>query len=219
MDHPSPLSSRPQGLRAGRHRAPDALIDAWLMAHAPLAVPEASRPQAVAGSTSWRRVRQGLCLIDGTISRCWKLWAARRAPTRCVVCYRSTLIHSLSTGGRACAGGGVVGAAALDDLAASAASLAACCDVLVDWCRAHEVSVVWLAPGLLPLRSRSRAPRGFAPGADGLLHRAASCRRPSSSADLGIDPNPATGRLSRPTLIVAPAPLRVNPAFSYEIAV
>ena len=55
------------------------------------------------------------------------------------------------------------------DLAASAASLAACCDVLAEWCRAHGIRQVWLAPGLLA--DPTAAPRGFAPGADGLLHR------------------------------------------------
>lgn len=164
MDHPSPLSSRPQGLVRVGTSADAALIDAWLMAHAPLAVPEA-RARRLSLEAVLAQGGQGLCLIDGTAADAGNP-SGEASPNSVRGLLPVTLIHSLSTGGRVALAAEWWGPA---DLAASAASLAACCDVLAEWCRAHGIRQVWLAPGLLA--DPTAAPRGFAPGADGLLHR------------------------------------------------
>jgi hypothetical protein len=167
MDHPSPHSSRPQGLVRVGTPADAALIDAWLMARAPLAVPEA-RARRLSLEALLAQGGQGLCLIDGAIADAGNP-GGEASPNTVHGLLPVTLIHSLSTGGRVALAAEWWGPADLDDPAASTASLAACCDVLADWCRAHGIRQVWLAPGLLA--DPAAAPRGFAPGADGLLHR------------------------------------------------
>lgn len=164
MDHPSPHSSRPQGLvRVGTH-ADAALIDAWLMACAPLSVPEA-RARRLSLDALLAQGGQGLCLIDSAPAEAENP-SGVEIPNTVHGLLPVTLIHSLSTGGRVALAAEWWGPR---DAAASAASLAACCDVLADWCRAHGIRQVRLAPGLLA--DSSAAPRGFTQGADGLLHR------------------------------------------------
>lgn len=164
MDHPSPLSSCPQGLVRVGTPADAALVDAWLMARAPLAVPEA-RARRLSLEALLAQGGQGLCLIDGAGAEAGN-WPEAASPNSVHGLLPVTFIHSLSTGGRVALAAEWWGPA---DLAASATSLAACGDLLADWCRAHGIRQVWLVPGLLA--DPTVAPRGFAPGADGLLHR------------------------------------------------
>jgi len=164
MDHPFPLSSRPQGLVRVGTSADAALIDAWLMARAPLPVPEA-RARRLSLDALLAQGGQGLCLIDSATADAGNP-PGEASPNSVHGLLPVTLIHSLSTGGRVALATEWWGPA---DAAVSAASLAACCDVLADWCRAHGIRQAWLAAGLLA--DPAATPRGFTLEADGLLHR------------------------------------------------
>jgi hypothetical protein len=134
-------------------------LDAWLMARAPLAVPEA-RARRLALDALLEQGAHGICLMAGTEA------VQALLPV--------TLIHSLSTGGRVamvtewwppqapdCAD------VCADDCADD--WLGECCAVLADWCRAHGIRHVFLAPGLVA--DLARAPEGFVRGAEGLWRR------------------------------------------------
>lgn len=137
------------------------VIDTWLMARAPLAVPEArARRQSL--EALLEQGGHGICLIGG-------LEDGTNAVQGTFACLLPVaLIHSLSTGGH------VALAAEWWPPAASVAGapdvwLNDCCTVLADWCRAHGIRHIALAPGLVD--SASRAPTGFQRDASGLWLR------------------------------------------------
>ncbi|WP_237718239.1 hypothetical protein [Cupriavidus sp. BIS7] len=141
-------------------------LDAWLMARAPLAVPEA-RARRLALDALLEQGAHGICLMAGTDT------VRALLPV--------TLIHSLSTGGRVA----MVtewwppqtperaDSANNADSAGSAGSadqwLGECCAVLSDWCRAHGIRHIFLAPDLVA--DPAQVPEGFARGAEGLWRR------------------------------------------------
>jgi len=127
------------------------LLDAWLMARAPLSVPE-SRARRLALDALLEQGGHGICLMVGTDT------VRALLPV--------TLIHSLSTGGRA-----AMATEWWPPLAPDCADdwLGECCAVLADWSRAHGIRHVFLAPGLVA--DPARAPEGFVRGAEGLWRR------------------------------------------------
>ncbi|MGO4304713.1 hypothetical protein [Cupriavidus sp. RAF12] len=145
------------------------LLDAWLMTLAPLPVPEA-RARRVALEALLVQGGHGLCLmvgegksdVDGTTS------VRALLPV--------SLVHSLSTGGRAAFASewwttAELGTEGNGDKKGAKASdwLVACCDMLADWCRAHGIRHVLLAPGVVA--DVGTVPPGFVAGPDGLWHR------------------------------------------------
>ncbi|EKZ95538.1 hypothetical protein Cmtc_29720 [Cupriavidus sp. TKC] len=144
-DSPIPIETQ-RWVRPGV--AADApVLDAWLMARAPLAVPEA-RGRRLALDALLEQGGHGICLMAGT--------DAVRALLPIV------LVHSLSTGGRV--------AMATEWWPPESGDaddwLAECCIVLAEWCRAHGIRHAMLAPGLIA--DAARAPAGFVRGAEGL---------------------------------------------------
>jgi hypothetical protein len=132
-------------------------LDAWLMARAPLAVPDA-RARRLALDALLEQGAHGICLMAGTDT------VRELLPV--------TLIHSLSTGGRVA----IVTEwwpPQVHDGADSAGSadqwLGECCAVLADWCRAHGIRHIFLAPGLVA--DPAHVPEGFVRGAEGLWRR------------------------------------------------
>ncbi|RZT29555.1 hypothetical protein [Cupriavidus agavae] len=127
---PSPFSSplpAQHWVRVGVG-ADAAMLDAWLMARAPLAVPEA-RARRLSLEALLAQGGQGLCLVGGTT-----------AVPEAVECLLPVpLIHSLGTGGRL---------ALVSEWWGPQARLAPCLDELADWCRAHGIRAIAVAPGL-----------------------------------------------------------------------
>lgn len=132
-------------------------IDAWLDARAPLPVLEA-RARRLSLDALLEQGGHGICLIGGGTSTV-------RDPHETVACLLPvTLVHSLSLGGR------VAMAAEWWPPADDAPGwLDALCQTLADWCRAHGIRHIRLAPGLVT--DASRAPQGFRLDADGLWLR------------------------------------------------
>lgn len=158
MDHNPPFSPAPQALVRIGTPADAATLDAWLALRAPLPVPEA-RARALSLEALLAQAGQGICLIagDGASAEGGTAMVRALLPV--------TLIHSLSTGGRV-ALATEWWTSPEDD---GAAWLAACSDVLADWCRAHGIRHAMLAPGLVA--HGAAMPPGFAVAPDGLLHR------------------------------------------------
>ncbi len=126
-------------------------IDAWLMARAPLAVPDA-RARRLSLQALLAQGGHGICLIGGTSD------GTNDGQGNFVCLLPVALVHSLSTGGR------IALAAEWWPPAASVGGTAdawrdACCEVLADWCRAHGIRYIGLAPGLIA--DPMRAPTGF----------------------------------------------------------
>jgi len=139
-----------------------ALLDAWLTARAPLPVPEA-RARRLSLEALLAQGGHGICLIAEQEAR------GEPGPRAVQALLPVTLVHSLSTGGRAALAIEWWAPPAADAAAGPAPKwLAACCGVLADWCRAHGIRHALLAPGLVPDR---HPPAGFAAGSDGLWHR------------------------------------------------
>lgn len=129
-------------------------IDAWLNARAPLPVPEA-RARRLSLDALLEQGGHGICLAGGT-----------NAGQDTLVCLMPvTLVQSLALGGRV-----AMVAEWWPPAAAAAESWRdACCAVLADWCRAHGIRHVLLAPGLVA--DAARPPEGFQRDADGLWLR------------------------------------------------
>lgn len=133
-------------------------IEVWLNARAPLPVPEA-RARRLSLDALLEQGGHGICLIGCTDQ---VRDAAPEVEPACLL--PVTLVHSLSLGGRvamvaewwAPAGDG-------------APWLDACCQMLADWCRAHGIRHIRLAPGLVA--DATRAPAGFRRDTDGLWLR------------------------------------------------
>jgi len=141
MSDPTSLQVRP-----GTSADAD-VLDAWLQVRQPLPVP-AARARRVMLAALLAQGGQGLCVIaeatDGT-----------RA------CLPVSLAANLSLHGQACCVTEWWGDPA------DGSALEACLALLADWCRAHGVRHVLLAPGL-----SSASPPGFALHASGMWHLA-----------------------------------------------
>lgn len=129
-----------------------AALDAWLQSRQPLAVPAARARRAMLDALLGQG-GQGLCVVadhpDG-------------APRACVPV---TLAPSLSLYGQACCITEWWSDRDGRDDREDEPALDACLDLLADWCRAHGVRHILLAPGL-----RSSPPDGFAPHPGGMWH-------------------------------------------------
>ncbi|MDT6962204.1 hypothetical protein QTN24_11920 [Cupriavidus sp. SZY C1] len=130
------------------------LLDAWLQARAPLPVPEA-RARRLSLDALLAQGGEGLCLVGRTSSG------------QPVCLMPVTLVHSLALGGR-------VAMVAewwppADPAEAAEAWRDACCAELADWCRAHGIRHIRLAPTLVA--DAAQAPDGFRRDADGLWTR------------------------------------------------
>lgn len=135
-------------------------IAAWLSARAPLPVPEA-RARRVSLDALLEQGGHGVCLVGGGTSTVRDPGEAEAA----VACLMPvTLVHSLSLGGRV-----AMAAEWWPPVDEAAAWLDATCQLLADWCRAHGIRHIRLAPGLVA--DASRPPRGFQRDADGLWLR------------------------------------------------
>ena len=132
-------------------------IASWLDARAPLPVPEA-RARRLSLDALLEQGGHGICLLGGGTS-------AVRDPQETLACLMPVaLVHSLSFGGR------VAMVAEWWPPAEDASGwLDASCQMLADWCRAHGIRHIRLAPGLVT--GASRAPHGFQRDADGLWLR------------------------------------------------
>ncbi|WER45928.1 hypothetical protein CupriaWKF_16915 [Cupriavidus sp. WKF15] len=127
------------------------VLDAWLQAAVPLPVP-AARARTLVLEGLLAQTGQGACLL------------ATREGGEIVACLPVALVPSLELGGRvACAMEWWSPNAA----AAGPGGLDACLATLADWCRAHGIRHVLLAPGL----ASETPPAGFARHASGLWHR------------------------------------------------
>lgn len=132
-------------------------IDAWLDARVPLPVLEA-RARRLSLDALLEQGGHGICLMGGSTS-------AVQGSAQTLACLLPvTLIHSLSLGGR------VAMAAEWWPPADNAPGwLDALCQTLADWCRAHGIRHIRLAPGLVT--DASRVPQGFQRDAEGLWLR------------------------------------------------
>ncbi|MDF3834487.1 hypothetical protein P3W85_16215 [Cupriavidus basilensis] len=146
----SPAS--PQALIRLAGTADSETLCAWLQSRQPLPVAATRARQALVEGLLARPER-GACVLA-------------EAAAGLVGCLPVALVPHL----------GLAGLAALatewwDDGTPSqdAAVLLACCDLLADWCRAHGVRHLLLAPGLLAASQAAAA--GFLPQAGGLWHR------------------------------------------------
>lgn len=130
-------------------------LDAWLQAIHPLPVP-LSRARRLMLEDLLAQGGRGVCLIvEGT--------AGVQA------CLPAALIHSLSLAGLAvCATEWWTVPAAPHD---GGAWLAACCETLADWCRAHGIRHILLAPALIAADTGA-PPAGFGAHASGMWHQA-----------------------------------------------
>lgn len=135
-------------------------IDAWLNARAPLPVPEA-RARRLSLDALLEQGGHGICVLGvGTNA----VREPGEADTALACLTPVTLVHSLSLGGR------VAMVAEWWPPGADAAGwLEATCQLLADWCRAHGIRHIRLAPGLVA--DAARPPRGFQRDADGLWLR------------------------------------------------
>jgi|GEM_PF-1461834 len=141
-------------------------IDAWLQARAPLPVPEA-RARRLSLDALLAQGGQGICLLAGT----------NAVPDALHCLMPVSLVHHLGTGGRVAmvaewwppAGEAPVEGDNAADLLPG--WLAACCAELADWCRAHGIRHIALAPGLVAGLVPGQRPEGFVSDASGLWLR------------------------------------------------
>ncbi|WP_454723815.1 MULTISPECIES: hypothetical protein [Cupriavidus] len=132
-------------------------LDAWLQAAQPLPVAAARARQALVESLLARPERGACVVAEGM--------AGEGGPAL-LGCLPATLVPHLGLGGLAAFAAEwwtLPGAGAQD------AALLACCGLLADWCRAHGVRHLLLAPALLAAPRAAAA--GFVPHAGGLWHR------------------------------------------------
>lgn len=138
-------------------------IDGWLNARAPLPVPEA-RARRLSLDALLEQGGHGICLLGGCTSAVREGGDSLEADAALACLIPVTLVHSLSLGGR------VAMAAEWWPPAADATGwLDAASQLLADWCRAHGIRHIRLAPGLVA--DASGPPEGFARDADGLWLR------------------------------------------------
>ena len=131
-------------------------IEAWLATRAPLAVPDA-RARRLSLDALLAQGGQGICLLGGT--------DVVQDTFDCLL--PVSLVHSLSVGG---VGGRVAMVAEWWAPAMAAdAWLAACLAELADWCRAHGIRAIAVAPGLTS--DATRPAEGFGPDASGMWVR------------------------------------------------
>ncbi len=149
---PQDLSATQRWVRPGVNADAPAL-DVWLMGRAPLPVPE-MRARRLSLEALLEQGGHGICLLGGT--------NAVHATFDCLL--PVTLIHSLSTGGRVAMVAEWCPPAALPAL-----WLGLCCTVLADWCRAHGIRRICMAPGVVS--DAGMAPEGFQPDPTGLWVR------------------------------------------------
>jgi len=143
MSDPSSLQVRP-GITADAD-----VVDAWLHTRQPLPVP-AARARRVMLEALLGQGGQGLCVVAATVD-------GMRG------CLPVSLAPNLSLHGQACCVTEWWGDPA------DAEALEACLAMLGDWCRAHGVRHVLLAPGL-----SATPPRGFALHPSGMWHLVAT---------------------------------------------
>ncbi len=155
-----PTPPNPAFSLASQHRVrpgvtSDALVlDAWLQTIAPLPVP-AARARRLMLDSMLAQGGQGVCLLV-------------EGPDGVHACLPVALIHSLSFAGlTACATEWWTTPGASH---ASGAWLVACLETLADWCRAHGIRQILLAPALVD-GSAGVAPPGLSPHASGMWHR------------------------------------------------
>ncbi len=128
------------------------MLDAWLQAAVPLPVP-AARARRLVLEGLLAQTGQGACLL------------ATQAGDGIAACLPVALMPSLEFGGLvACASEWWPSDTATPD----SGCLGACLATLADWCRAHGIRHILLAPGL----AGDAPPTGFARHASGLWHRA-----------------------------------------------
>ncbi|CAG2138632.1 hypothetical protein LMG26411_01590 [Cupriavidus numazuensis] len=154
----SPQSESPPQYQVRLGTSADAsALDAWLQAAAPLPVPVARARRLVLDGLL-AQSGQGACLLVDTGSGGF------------AACLPVALHPSLAFGGlTACATEWWVDAAAMGT---PAGYLEACLDTLADWCRAHGIRHILLAPALAA--DMSSGPTGFVRHASGLWHRSLS---------------------------------------------
>ncbi|CAG9173922.1 hypothetical protein LMG23992_02577 [Cupriavidus laharis] len=128
-------------------------LDAWLQAAAPLPVP-AARARRLVLEGLLAQSGQGVCLLAAT------------SGGDIAACLPVALLPSLALGGLvACATEWWADAAAVPGVSDN--RLEACLATLAEWCRAHGIRHILLAPGL----ADDTPPAGFARHANGLWHR------------------------------------------------
>ncbi|WP_257991857.1 hypothetical protein [Cupriavidus pauculus] len=138
-------------------------IEAWLNARTPLPVPEA-RARRLSLDALLEQGGHGICVLGGGTSAVRDLLDRPGQQSTLACLLPVTLVHSLSLGGR------VAMAAEWWPPADDAPGwLDAACQLLADWCRAHGIRHIRLAPGLVA--DALRAPQGFQRDADGLWLR------------------------------------------------
>jgi hypothetical protein len=127
------------------------MLDAWLQAAMPLPVP-AARARRLVLEGLLAQSGQGACLL------------AMQESDDIAACLPVALVPSLEFGG-------LVACATewwpADAAAPGPGCFQACLATLADWCRAHGIRHVLLAPGL----AGETPPTGFSRHASGLLHR------------------------------------------------
>jgi len=156
LPEPNPESPLPQHqVRLGvTNDAPS--VDAWLQAIQPLPVP---------GARSRRLVLEGLLAQSGQ-GACLLVETSKSDETAMIAaCLPVALVPSLSLGGLvACATEWWTASA---EAGQGDAWISACCNVLAEWCRAHGIRHILLAPRL----PRGGPPAGFALQASGFWLR------------------------------------------------
>jgi len=153
-------------------------LDAWLQAAQPLPVAAARARRALVESLLARPER-GACVVAEAAAEgaadtvASDVAAAGEGGAALLGCLPATLVPHLGLGGLAAfAAEWWMPPVAGDDAqsaARDAALLLACCGLLADWCRAHGVRHLLLAPALLTAPQAAAA--GFGPHAGGLWHR------------------------------------------------
>ncbi|WP_237716969.1 hypothetical protein [Cupriavidus basilensis] len=158
-DCPSPLPSSPESASplasvrlAGTADAHS--LGAWLQSRHPLPVAAARARQALLEGLLARPERGACVVVETTAGPQW------------LGCLPVTLVPHLELAGLAALAtewwcGGVLAGQ-------DAALLLDCCGLLADWCRAHGVRHLLLAPALLT--AAQAAPAGFVPHGSGLWH-------------------------------------------------
>ena len=136
------------------------LVDAWLDARCPLPVPEA-RARRLSLDALLEQGGHGVCVIGAGTS---PVRDPLGGPQALACLMPVTLVHSLALGGRV-----ALVAEWWPPSDAAAGWLEACCRLLADWCRAHGIRHIRLAPGLVA--DDAGAPQGFQRDADGLWLR------------------------------------------------
>jgi len=141
-------------------------IDTWLDARTPLPVPEA-RARRLSLDALLEQGGHGICLLGcgtSTVRDPGDPGNPGDAPEALACLMPVTLVHSLALGGRV-----AMAAEWWPPTTDAAGWLDATCQTLADWCRAHGIRHIRLAPGLVA--DGERAPQGFRRDADGLWLR------------------------------------------------